>query len=401
MITVAEAEQIIQSQIRDFGIETVPIGEALGRIIAEDVLADRDLPPCNRVTMDGIAISYEAFEKGIGTFSIIATQAAGDSPSLTKSNNECVEIMTGAALPETTDTVVRYEDIQIENRRATVLTDTIKKGQNIHSKGIDKKQFEVVLPANNVITPAEISLLASVGKTSLLVKKMPEVVVISTGDEVIDINKTPLEWQVRSSNSHTIKAVLKENHLQASLLHLPDDPAIIENNLKVCLQKYNVILISGGISMGKFDYIHQMLDKLLVTRLFYKVQQRPGKLFWFGKHNNGTLVFAFPGNPVSAFMCLHRYFLPWLQRSLTGRTKKKLCALLDTDFTFNLQLQYFLQVKLYMNEQGKLMATPIEGHGSGDFANLTDANAFIELPLEQNNFKKGEVYLVWPFKQLI
>ena len=130
------------------------------------------------------------------------------------------------------------------------------------------------------------------------------------------------------------------------------------------------------------------------------MQQRPGKPFWFGKHANGVLVFAFPGNPVSTFMCLHRYFSPWLERSL-GIVSRKVFAELNEDVTFSPALQYFAQVKLKICKHGHVHATPMEGHGSGDFANLLDTDAFMELPLEQSIFKKGEVYRIGPFKQIM
>jgi molybdopterin molybdotransferase len=129
------------------------------------------------------------------------------------------------------------------------------------------------------------------------------------------------------------------------------------------------------------------------------VKQRPGKPFWFGSHDNGALVFALPGNPVSTFMCLHRYLLPWLEKSL-GIAQQKVYAVLNEDFTFQPALQYFLQVKLVVDEHARLVAIPVEGNGSGDFANLLDTDAFMELPLERNNFTKGEVHRIWKFAGL-
>ena len=137
-----------------------------------------------------------------------------------------------------------------------------------------------------------------------------------------------------------------------------------------------------------------------MEKLFHKVEQRPGKPFWFGRHENGVLVFAFPGNPVSTFMCLYRYFLPWLERSL-GMTSRPAFAELNEDITFEPALQYFAQVKLKICKHGHVHATPMEGHGSGDFANLLDTDAFMELPLQQSTFTKGEVYRIWPFKQIM
>ncbi len=400
MTTVKEAEEIILAQARDYGSEQVPFEQALGRVLAEDLKADRDLPPCNRVTMDGIAIKYAAVESGIKTFVVKGIVAAGDVPIEIDALNECVEIMTGAALPDTTDTIVRYEDVDIKNGVATLCTNNIRKGQNIHYKGKDKEQGETVAVANEYINPAHISMAASVGKSTLLVKKLPRVVIISTGDELVNVDETPTPYQVRRSNSYAVKAVLQQYHLIADTLHIPDEPTITQIQIKECLATYDVIILSGGISMGKFDYVPQVLEGLHVEKLFHKVQQRPGKPFWFGKHENGVLVLAFPGNPVSTFMCLHRYFLPWLEQSL-GVSSKPAFAELNEDVTFTAALQYFVQVKLKICKHGHLHATPIEGHGSGDFANLLDTDAFMELPLEQSIFKKGEVYRIWPFKQIM
>jgi molybdopterin molybdotransferase len=152
--------------------------------------------------------------------------------------------------------------------------------------------------------------------------------------------------------------------------------------------------------MGKFDYLPMALEESGVQKLFHKVQQRPGKPFWFGKHSNGTIVFAFPGNPVSTFMCLNRYFISWLKASLGLATSTPLYAVLASDFTFTPALQYFLQVALSVNENAQIIATPVKGNGSGDFANLVDSDAFMELPAERNNFMKGEVFRVWPFKNV-
>ena len=400
MTTVSEAENIILAQAKDYGTELVPFEQALGRVLAEDLKADRDLPPCNRVTMDGIAVQFNAFEKGTKSFNIRGTIAAGDAPIDITSEDECVEIMTGAALPDTTDTIVRYEDVEIKGNIATLLTDNIRQGQNIHIKGKDKKQDETVAVANEYINPAHISMAASVGRSMLLVKKLPKVVIISTGDELVEVTETPTPYQVRRSNSYAVKAVLQQYSVQADTLHIPDEPVATRTQIEACLAKYDVIILSGGISMGKFDYVPQVLEDLKVEKLFHKVQQRPGKPFWFGKHANGMLVFAFPGNPVSTFMCLHRYFLPWLERSL-GIVSRKVFAELNEDVTFSPALQYFAQVKLKICKHGHVHATPMEGHGSGDFANLLDTDAFMELPLEQSIFKKGEVYRIWPFKQIM
>jgi molybdopterin molybdotransferase len=400
MITVQQAEKLILENILDLGAEIVLFDQSLGRVLAENIKTDRDLPPFNRVTMDGIGINYSAIEKGTIQFKIKATQAAGDNPININADDECIEIMTGAALPASIDTIIRYEEVEIENGNATLLVSDVKKGQNIHIQGADKKQGEIILTPGQLITPAVISLVASVGETELRVKRKPRIVILSSGDELVEVSAMPSPYQIRRSNNYMVKAILAQQGLEAAMLHIPDNPEVIKQQLQLCIKNYDVILLSGGISMGKFDYIPQALKELEVEQIFHKVQQRPGKPFWFGKHSNGVVVFAFPGNPVATFMCMQRYFIPWLQASMDLSAKQKVYAVLDRDFTFLPQLQYFLQVKLSYSEQGQLLATPVEGNGSGDFANLADTDAFMELPLEKSEFKKGEVYPVYIFNQV-
>lgn len=397
MITVEEAEKIIMAQAAGYGVEIVPFETALGRVLAEDIRADRDLPPFDRVTMDGIAISYAAIEDGVSTFRVKAVQAAGDEPVEIEEHTDCVEIMTGAMLPASADTIIRYEDLEMRAGLATLVTNQIKKGQNIHYKGKDKRQDDVVARCGDFITPAVISLLASVGESELRVKKLPRVVILSSGNELVEVHQQPGPFQIRRSNNYTVSAVLKNQGIDAAMMHLPDDEEVITRQLKTCLENFDVILLSGGISQGKFDYMPRALKNLGVEQLFHKVQQRPGKPFWFGKHAGGQLVFAFPGNPVATFMCLHRYFLPWLHASLGMKQQPQLKAVLNERVNFNFPLKYFMQVKLFYNEYCQLVAEAVEGNGSGDFANLTDTDAFLELPLQRNTFKKGEMFPVWRF----
>jgi molybdopterin molybdotransferase len=189
--------------------------------------------------------------------------------------------------------------------------------------------------------------------------------------------------------------VLSAYALHADIEHLPDEAAATEERIRHFLKQYDVILLSGGISMGKFDYVPEALKACGVEALFHKVAQRPGKPFWFGRRENRAVVFAFPGNPVSTFMCMHRYLLPWLEACLQCTSKKPVFAVLKEDVPFKAPLQYFLQVQVNSAEDGRLMATPVAGNGSGDFANLTATDAFMELPAERDYFKKGEVFRVW------
>lgn len=396
MITVQQAEDIILSQAQDFGRESIPYDLALGKVLAEAITADRDLPPFDRPTVDGIAIAYSSYEQGIRSFVIKAVQPAGEPPVSIIADNECIEIMTGASLDKSADTVIRYEDISIDNGIATIQID-IKKSQNIHLKGKDKKAGEILVKANQVITPAIIGIAASVGKTTLSVKKLPKILIISTGDEMINPESVPEAFQLRRSNGISIKSVLEKYTVQADMLHLNDDYEEIKKELSRYIEEYDILLMSGGVSMGKFDYLPQVCEELGVEKLFHKIKQRPGKPFWFGKSRNQKLVFAFPGNPVSVFMCLHRYFIPWLRKSLEIQDPAFQYAVLQNDIDFLPSLQYFAQVKLYVNSKGMLTAEIVDTNGSGDFSHLADTEAFIELPLEQNSFRKGEVYKIWKY----
>lgn len=396
--TVQQADKLIKAQIRSYGTEYVPFEQSIGRVLAEDLAADRDMPAFNRVTMDGIAISYNDFQNGKREFHIAGTQAAGEPPIEISTAGQCVEIMTGAVLPNSVDTVIRYEDVEMNGSTALVLVDKIEQGQNLHLRGRDRKQGDFVATKGTLITPALINTIASIGKIQVSVNKQPRVVIISSGDELVEVDETPSPWQIRKSNSYTLKAVLQQYSLNPDLRHIPDEPQETQQSIAHCLEHYDVILLSGGVSMGKFDYIPRALEELSVAKIIHKVQQRPGKPFWFGASADGVLVFAFPGNPVATFMGAYRYFIPWLQASVGMKTKAPVYAMLNEDFTFTPELQYFLQVQLSYTTEGRLTATPLAGNGSGDFANLADTDAFMELPLEKITFKAGEVYRVWLFK---
>ncbi|MBN9485431.1 MAG: molybdopterin molybdenumtransferase MoeA [Bacteroidetes bacterium 43-93] len=400
MVTVQQAEEIVFAEAGSYGVEHLPFQSAIGRVLAVPIQADRDLPPYDRVTMDGIAINYRAFEQGHTKFRITGTQAAGEHPLAIEALDECIEIMTGAALSETTDTIVRYEDVTIENGFATIHVTSIKKGQNIHRRGTDRKVNDIILNAGNLIDASAIGIAASTGQTTVAVTQLPKIAILSTGNELVEPSETPNEYQIRRSNVYAIHAILQEYNVDATILHIPDDVSVIERILSECLSAFDAIILSGGISMGKFDHLPQVLEQLHVKKLFYKVQQRPGKPFWFGKHTNGCIVFAFPGNPVSTFLCAYRYFVPWLRRSLGLITQPTKWAKLDADVVFEPQLQYFLQVKFRHTADAQLIATPVTGNGSGDYSNLADADAFMELPAEISNFKKGNIYPVWPYKAI-
>ena len=390
LTTVKEATTIILNNSLNFGIEEVDFINSVGRVLKENIVADRDFPPFNRVSMDGIAITSEAFNKGIRSYKIEGIQAAG-SPQLTLNNtNNCIEAMTGAMLPINADVVIQYELLEIKDGFATVNLDAVKSFQNVHKKGLDRKKNDILIPKNTLISAAEIGVFATVGKSIVKVAKQPKVMIVSTGNELVEVYETPAEYQIRRSNVYTLVSLLEKLKIKADTAHILDDKKTLETKIAKFLKEYDVLLFSGAVSKGKFDFIPEVLNNLGVEKLFHKVKQRPGKPFWFGKKGTKT-VFAFPGNPVSTFVSCLKYFYPWYYKSVGLNFENKQQAILSEDFYFKPNLTYFLQVKLHQKE-GKLMATPIAGKGSGDLTNLVDSDAFLELPDDNSNFTEGQVF---------
>ncbi|WP_394971967.1 molybdopterin molybdotransferase MoeA [uncultured Croceitalea sp.] len=377
MITYDKAKELVLANIQDFGIQKISLDKAIGHVLAEDVFADRDFPPFNRATKDGVAINYAALEKGIQSFPIQAIAAAGSPQKELKSSDKCIEIMTGAVVPTNTDTVVMYEHLEIEEDLVKLLK-PVKKGQNIHIQGSDEAKGTIVLNKGTKIEAAEIGVLASVGKIEVLVKKMPKIVLVSTGDELVDVSETPRLHQIRKSNSHTLKAALLNETIVANAIHIADDKETTKSEILEALKQNDVLLLSGGVSKGKYDYLPKVFEELGVKKIFHRVKQRPGKPFWFGKHKEtNTTIFAFPGNPASTFANYHIYFKPWLNLSL-GLPESEITVILNERFENNTDLTRFIRAKVKM-DSAKLIASLVLGNGSGDLTSLTKANGFVLL----------------------
>ena len=390
LITVKKALEIIINNAENFGVEEVDFLNSAGRVLKEDIVADRDFPPFNRVSMDGIAISSEAFNKGQRVFKIEGIQAAGSTQLTLQNAENCIEAMTGAMLPNNSNVVIQYELLDIKNGVAKVNLDEVKNFQNIHLKGLDRKQGDILISKNTLISSAEIGVFATVGKSIVKVAKQPKVMIISTGNELVGVSENPKEYQIRRSNVFTLVSLLEKLNIKTETAHISDDKNLLLSKIETFLNEYDVLLFSGAVSKGKFDFIPEVLNALGVEKLFHRVKQRPGKPFWFGK--KGTkIVFAFPGNPVSTFVSCLKYFYPWYYKSVGLNFENKNQAILAEDYYFKPELTYFLQVKLIQKE-GKLYATPITGRGSADLANLIDSDAFLELPDDRSNFTKGEVF---------
>lgn len=412
MITSQKALQIILENTEDFGVERTPFLESSGKTLKENVIADRDFPPFHRVSMDGIGISYDTFSKGSREFSIENIQPAGSPRVKLKNPANCIEVMTGSVLPKNVDVVIPYEQVSIESGKATMQVNNIEQFQNVHLKGKDRKENDILLKKDTIISSAEIGVFATVGKSTVKVAGQPKVLIISTGDELVKVSERPMPFQIRRSNVFTLISLLERLNIEARAEHISDNKEVLKQKIKQYLNEFDVLLFSGAVSKGKFDFLPEVLEELGVEKLFHKVKQRPGKPFWFGvldpfsmsKRNEKitpklkkTTIFAFPGNPVSTFIGCLKYFYPWYKKSAGIDFENRNYAILSEDFTFKPDLTYFLQVNIE-NKSGVLYATPIVGNGSGDLANLADADAFLELPDDRNDFKKGEFFPLIEFR---
>jgi molybdopterin molybdotransferase len=395
MISVAQALQTVLNSFQDFGVEEIPFVKSVGRILKEEIVADRDFPPFNRVSMDGIAIAFQQFKNGQRAFTVEGIQAAGSEQISLQDAESCIEVMTGAVLPNNANTVIRYEDITIENGVATINTNAVNDGQNIHNKAKDGKFDDILIYQNTKISAAEIGVLATVGKSFVKVARQPKVMIVSTGDELVGVDEIPLEHQIRRSNVFTLVSLLERLNIPSETAHITDDKSILKSKIEGYLQEYDVLLFSGAVSKGKYDFLPEVFEELDVEKLFHKVAQRPGKPFFYGQTNTCS-VFGFPGNPISTFVNCLAYFYPWYYKSVGIETNQE-TAILGEDVSFKPSLTYFLQVKLE-SENGKLVAFPITGNGSGDLASLVNTDAFIQLPSDKIEFKKGEAFPVIKYR---
>ncbi|MGI4762040.1 MAG: molybdopterin molybdotransferase MoeA [Janthinobacterium lividum] len=403
MISVEDAYRQVLATARPLPTETVPLAAAVGRVLRQAIVADRDFPPYNRVTMDGIALAYSSLAAGQTTFPIERTQLAGAEPTPLANPQAAVEIMTGAALPPGTDTVIRYEDLDFSDepsRRVTVRVAPPRAGHNVHAQGSDQPAGAPLLAPGLVLSPAEIAVAATVGAAILAVTRHPRLAVVSTGDEIVDIEATPLPHQIRRSNGPMLAAALALAGCESQEFHLVDDLASLKAELPALLAGFDAVLLSGGVSKGQADFLPQALRELGVTEIFHRVAQRPGQPFWFGQAPGGAVVFALPGNPVATFANYYRYVQPWLRQcqGLPAEASQPAFAELAGTVEFKPTLTYFLAVHLENAPDGRLLAYPTPTAGSGDLAGLLAADGLLELAAEQTQFAAGTTWPVWRFR---
>ncbi len=396
MINANKAAKIVVDHQLRLGSSCIDYLNSLGRVLDEPIVADRAIPPFNRATMDGIAINLASLAAGDREYEIVGVQAAGAPPMKICSNDQCLQIMTGASLDKSVNTVVRIEDVKIAGNRATVTTKDISKGQFVHVKASDKPKGGLLAGPGRIITPDLLTIMASVGKTSVRVATLPKLVIITSGDELVAPDEAVNDYQIRRSNDQAIYGLLRKYGLTAEMVHVKDDEKLIMQTIKQSVQSCDGVITVGGVSKGKYDYVQSALTELDARQHFHGVAQKPAKPFWFGSLN-GKPIFGLPGNPVSVYLSMVRYVIPWLEASLGITPKPIIKAKLDQDMTINPELTHFVLVKTHVDDRACLRAKPVASNNSGDLVSLGMANAFLELPLGRTVHKKDSLHRLWLF----
>jgi len=392
VITTAEATEAILAAMPVFETESVAADDAVGRVLRQTVVAERDQPPFDRVMMDGIAIAHADFASGTRSFPIQATQAAGDE-RLTLESGKAIEIMTGASLPQGADCIVPVERLDVSARAVEIEAGyEAAARQFIHTRGSDHRLGETLLAPGRRVTPMDIAVIASAGLTEVTVSRQPVVRVISTGNELVPAGMPIAPHEVRLSNGPAVIAMLAQHgYTECVHDHLVDEPALLTERIGAHLADADVLILSGGVSMGKADYVPDVLKALGVELIFHRISQRPGKPMWFGRGPSGQAVFALPGNPVSTLVCCRQYVIPALETASGLAARPPEFAALTATVRFEPQLTCFQPVRLLSNTAGGVLAMPVHPNTSGDFATLTKTDGYVELALEETEFPAGTV----------
>ncbi len=398
--TPDEAEAIVLANVPELPTQNCALDAACGRILRRPVIADRDLPPFDRVTMDGFALSSGEVGAGRREFDIAGFQPAGSPAHTLADPATCIEIATGAVLPPGADCIVPYEETRRTGNRITLAEGVaLPAGRSIHRRASDFPVGHELVPVGTRITGREIAVAAACGYAELTVSQLPRIAIIATGDELVNVSaKTVASHQIRRSNDHALRAALLATGFPgAECRHVKDQQADILSTVGDALSTFDVVLLTGGVSKGKLDLLPAALEKLGVSNKVHGVSQRPGKPFWFGSGPRDTPVFALPGNPVSTYTCFHRYVLPALARMSAAIPSPRDYVGLASAVTFRPPLAYFLPVRLEVAGDGTRRACHRASNTSGDFAGLVGTDGFLELPAGTTEFPAGTVAMYRPW----
>jgi len=398
MIRVNDARASVLQNIEPLDSIEIPAIEALSRHLAEDIISDRPLPPFDRVAMDGFAVRSEDFKQPETRLKIIGEARAGISPDFEVRSGETAKIMTGAPLIKGADAVVKVEKSTIEGDSVLLKEENMRPGLNIAPEGEDAKAGEVLLPAGTLLSSAGLAVCASVGRVKVKVTPKPSIRIITTGTEIISPDKHPLPHQIRDCNSHSVLASCLNLQANAEFMGIADDD---RDSLALAIQKgltADILILTGGVSMGEYDFIPETLAKLGVKKIFHKVRLKPGKPVWYGRTEAGTHVFGLPGNPVSVQVNFKLFVEPLIQK-LGGDPNPEpqsfFLPLAQSIHKKNDREEYFPARIVRTSDNTTL--EPVSIRGSGDFSNLAKSDGLIRCHVETKIMNAGEKveFLLW------
>src|SRR3990167_4280523 len=393
-LSVAAAQQCMLESVATFGAEQVKLEQSLGRVLAEQVRANRDQPPYDISAMDGYALRSADLGSVPAALEIIEDIKAGDMPSKTLASGQCARIMTGAPMPQGADAVIRVEDTEALADNRVQINQSVKPGNDIRRLGENMRNGEVVLSPGTAITPGVIGVLATVKRAQVQVYRRPRVAILSTGneleglDEPVDPNKIP------NSNSYALMAQVQALGIEPVLLGIArDDPVELEQYLRRGLE-YDVLLVSGGTSVGVHDYVRPTIEALGAQMLFWRVAMKPGHPVAFGKVGE-KIIFGLPGNPVSSMVCFEEFVVPALRRMMGhARTYRRT---IEARMTHNVKHQpgrtEFIRV-LLAKEEGGYAATSTGAQGSGMLLSMARADGLEVVPADSAGLAAGSTVTV-------
>jgi molybdopterin molybdotransferase len=393
MISTKEALDFILDSTPAGKMETICIEDALDRVLAEDIFASRSYPPFDRVTMDGIAISSLANAK---EFKVQSITKAGEKTQKLSQTDSCIEVMTGCPLPSGCDTIIPYEEVEIKNKIAKIINPSYEYKNFIHDKASDYKKDDLLIKKNTPITSAVLGIIASQGIRKVKVYALPRISIISSGNEIKELGEQIQEHEIYRSNPYMLERELKGlAKFEINKFHTEDNLEETIKTLAKALDQSDLIIVCGGVSKGKFDYIPAALEKLEVKKIFHRVSQRPGKPLYYGTKGEKQ-IFGLPGNPVSALVCLRKYVISSVEKQM-GLAALQINGILTKSIEFKNDLTYFVAVSASFDPNGRLLLTPIETNTSGDFNSLCHSSGIIELPKDRHIFSPGESFLYYPW----
>lgn len=391
MISISKALKIIKSKAGSVGTERIDLNDAVGRVLAENIVADTDLPPFDRSQMDGFAVIAKDTAKGPVDLKVVGESAAGSGWHQTLKPGEAVRIMTGAPVPKGADAVQRLE-VTAENNGFVTINESTKKGQFIVTKGAEVKKGKIVVAKGSVLTSSNIAVPAAFGYSRIKVSKQAKVSIISTGSEIVAIDQKPEKDQIRNSNSLMLKVLTEQCGAAAAVSPIVGDSIEdLKQRIATVAERSDLVILTGGVSVGKYDYTKTALLELGAEIFFDKVALKPGKPTVFAKLGK-TFIFGLPGNPVSVAVTFHlfvREFIMLLQNASEGSLRKGFAVMGDRARGTKDRVSY-LPSKLETDKAGHLIAVPLKWHGSSDFIGFASADALIIVPKGETR-EKGQI----------